>query len=337
MAKDNQHFNPQGLLRGFTIRGEKSLLWEYDKETGEVSRHPKSTRNVCSQYQFYAQRDTYGNRDTVTIEDALQKIEDQAIRIIHNLCVSPRQQRIQLSAEEKGTLSLFISILWGRVPSLRDSAVSFDQQRLNEIFRKVARDQYEADSMPAIIKEMYESDMLESSMVLQVDVQHIMQSTIGLACQHYMRIFEKHWTFCVPESGMSFVTSDNPVCFSLPPQCQATTNFLTALYHPQSEIFVALRRDLAVRCAPTIPTSNTPRLFIDGRVWRLGTRETKSANKAIAHAAHRYVYSGEKSDAFARMVGKLKGTEQRYRPETVAPGIPLELSYEFRNTEANED
>jgi hypothetical protein len=29
MEKDNHHFVPQGYLRGFTIEGEKSLIWEY--------------------------------------------------------------------------------------------------------------------------------------------------------------------------------------------------------------------------------------------------------------------------------------------------------------------
>jgi hypothetical protein len=35
------------------------------------------------------------------------------------------------------------------------------------------------------------------------------------------------------------------------------------------------------------------------------------------------------------MVGRLKGTEQRYYPESVSE-IPVELSYDFRNMEANE-
>jgi len=34
MAKDNHHYVPQGYLRGFTIEEEKSLIWEYDKNTG---------------------------------------------------------------------------------------------------------------------------------------------------------------------------------------------------------------------------------------------------------------------------------------------------------------
>ncbi|MEX1668608.1 DUF4238 domain-containing protein [Zhongshania guokunii] len=46
MAKDNQHYVPQGYLRGFTIEGERSLIWEYDKNTGKISRQPKSVRGV---------------------------------------------------------------------------------------------------------------------------------------------------------------------------------------------------------------------------------------------------------------------------------------------------
>jgi hypothetical protein len=189
--------------------------------------------------------------------------------------------------------------------------------------------------MPTLIKERYENGGLERELVLQVDVQHVLQTTIGLACQNAMRIFEKVWIFCVPERGMSFVTSDNPVCFSLPLRYQASTNFLVALYHPMSAIFVALRKDFAVRCVPAHFYSNTQRPFVEGKICRFGTRGTKKANKLIAHAARRYVYSSEKSEAFARMVGRLKGTEQRYRPESGVPEIPIEISSDFRNTEAS--
>jgi hypothetical protein len=47
-AKENQHDNPQGYWRGCTIPQEKSLVWEYDKGSGEVSLTPKSIREICS-------------------------------------------------------------------------------------------------------------------------------------------------------------------------------------------------------------------------------------------------------------------------------------------------
>ena len=124
---------------------------------------------------------------------------------------------------------------------------------------------------------------------------------------------------------MSFVTSDNPVCFSLPHEYQASTDFLVTLYHPMSDIFVALRKDLAVRCIPEAANYAVQKHFLEGKIFWLGTGATKSANKCIARVAHRYVYSEEKSDALARMVGGQKGTEQKYYPESV-PEIPVEIS-----------
>ena len=34
--KKNQHFVPKGYLRNFTIAGEKSHVWEYDKQLGSL-------------------------------------------------------------------------------------------------------------------------------------------------------------------------------------------------------------------------------------------------------------------------------------------------------------
>jgi hypothetical protein len=50
-------------LRGFTIPQEKSLVWEYDKESGQVSLTPQSIRDICSEQLYYAQYDESGEVD----------------------------------------------------------------------------------------------------------------------------------------------------------------------------------------------------------------------------------------------------------------------------------
>jgi hypothetical protein len=57
------HYIPQGYLRGFTIPQEKSLVWEYDKESGQISLTPKSIRDMCSEQLYYTQYDESGEMD----------------------------------------------------------------------------------------------------------------------------------------------------------------------------------------------------------------------------------------------------------------------------------
>ena len=94
MAKDNHHYVPQGYLRGFTIEGEKSLIWEYDKDTGEISRHPKSIRDICSEHHYYAQKREDGSVDNESMEDAFHEIEDKTPRIIKNIKSSGHGKKV---------------------------------------------------------------------------------------------------------------------------------------------------------------------------------------------------------------------------------------------------
>jgi hypothetical protein len=66
-ATENQHYIPQGHLRGFTIPQKKSLVWACDKESGQVSLTPKSIRDIRSEHLDYAQYDESGEVDKQAI------------------------------------------------------------------------------------------------------------------------------------------------------------------------------------------------------------------------------------------------------------------------------
>lgn len=110
MAKDNHHYVPQGYLRGFTIEGEKSLIWEYDKNTGKISRQPRSIRDVCVEHHYYAQKREDGSVDNESLEDAFHEIEDKAPRVIKSIKFTGTGKKVVIADEERVILSFFAAI-----------------------------------------------------------------------------------------------------------------------------------------------------------------------------------------------------------------------------------
>ncbi|HEU6436913.1 MAG TPA: DUF4238 domain-containing protein [Nitratidesulfovibrio sp.] len=84
-AKTNHHYVPRGYLAHFTIPGEKSLIWQYDKLAQKFSKAPKSIHKIASRKNYYAFTSNTGGLDTNTIEDAFQKIETEAISIMRQI------------------------------------------------------------------------------------------------------------------------------------------------------------------------------------------------------------------------------------------------------------
>ncbi len=95
-------------------------MWEYDKESAQISRAPRSVRDICSQALYYAQIDENGQLDQQRLGDAFQIIEDKTPGIIRGIQPSKTGEQVALSGEEHGTLSFFIALLLTRVPSFRD-------------------------------------------------------------------------------------------------------------------------------------------------------------------------------------------------------------------------
>ncbi len=111
MAKDNQHFIPKGYLRGFTIAEEKSLIWEYDKNDGSISRHPKSISQICSKYQYYAQKNEDGSNDKESIENAFHNIEDKAPRAIKKISPRLNAEKLDLTQDDKAVTAVPLTFI----------------------------------------------------------------------------------------------------------------------------------------------------------------------------------------------------------------------------------
>jgi len=307
MAKDNHHYVPQGYLRGFTIEGEKSLIWEYDKNTGEISRQPRSIRDICSEHHYYAQKHEDGSNDHESMEDAFHEIEDKSPRVIKDIKFPGTGKKVVLADEDRVILSFFAAIQLFRVPNFREGIEEM-QRKLVEISlgHKVAKDK-EDGALPKVIEELYERGGIK------IDIERFvsLEPMINMAREGATRLLEKVWHLAAPANGMTFVTSDNPVYFQAPGEYREEVGPYLGPMHPLSEVTLPLRKDLLLIFSPSVKRTPSQYNLLNCMSVQLDKEDTRNINKRTTLAAAQYVYSSEKSEGLARMVGKFKGSSQR--------------------------
>ena len=304
MRKDNQHFVPQGYLRKFTIEGEKSLLWEYDKITGKISKDPKSVRQICTENQYYAQEDENGNIDKDKLEDAFSKyVEDPGIRAIDSI---PRKanQSFYLSGENKGTLAFFIAMLATRGPGFRVGVEEFHKKIVEKVGAPIIHKSIAEGDCPEILKKEIEKNGVWN--VLQVEIKNwiSLKPMIELAKDGGNLFLTKQWTFLRPAKGHSFVTSDNPYSFISPKRLHGA--YQAGPFNPFVTVIVPLRKDLVLKAEK--PSKIIERHF---SLKRASKQQTVEINTCTITAALRYVYAPIKDPDILKKVKELKHFSQK--------------------------
>lgn len=307
MAKDNHHYVPQGYLRGFAIEGEKSLIWEYDKETGDISHQPRSVREICSDYHYYAQKREDGSVDNESMENAFHEIEDKVPRIIRNIKFPGTGKKVPLSDEERVILCFFTVLQLVRVPNFRNGIEELHRKLAQITLDQIVTNDKKNGVLPAEVEEIY------SRGGIKIDVERFvsLKPMVKLAGQGCMKLFEKVCHFAAPVEGMTFITSDNPVHFQVPEEYQEQFGSSLGPLHPLSELTLPLRKDLLLILSPAIKYTVKQYDLLNCTAVQLDKPDTKNINKRTALAAVRYVYTSEHSKALARMVSKFKGISQR--------------------------
>ena len=291
-----------GYLRGFTAKGERSLIWEYDKIHGLVSEYPRSIRQICSRHKYYAQKDENGKDEHVKLENAFQKVEDRFPRILKSIQPKRPGEKVVLSARDFGTLSCFVALQLMRVPNYRDGIESLYRGIAEESLKLHLEHGYDDNTLPPVIRKIYKDENLFSHINIAINpavsLPHMIEGTrIGARA-----LLRKHWTFVLPADDGYFVTSDNPVHSHLSEDLERSDSFRMEPFHPRSEVTMPLRRDLALICTPFESSS-----FRGPGIWQFNTlqlsgADTKALNRRTAIAAKRFVYASLRSEALARMV-----------------------------------
>lgn len=291
MTTIRHHYVPQGYLRGFATEKESSgsFVWVYDKRHGRAPLK-KSVRSIAWAPAYYAQEREDGTEDLDTFEIQMAKTIDNIIPQILRSITPQIGQYFELSEDHKGALAFFVGFSLTRVPSFRDG--------INDIYSRIAQNTLshvlEADREKKAFAEQHGITVSAKewvSMRPMIEIAHdVATSALG-----------KTWQFFVPPADVPLVTSDNPVVFS---GTASNLGKFVGPAHPYAELFMNLRKDLALVCTPL---QGNPRT----NVFKLSPSEARKFNRGIVRAARHRVFTDHHSETFDAFVKKYAGKEQR--------------------------
>jgi len=290
MSATRHHFVPQGYLRGFAIDDDSSgsFVWVYDKIAGRAPRK-KSVKSIAWAPAYYAQEHSDGSIDLDSIENALAKSIDNEIPKILNRIIPIVGRPATISEDDKGTLAYFIALSMTRVPSFRDGINALHEQ-IGKIELSLMQEQ---DLELKNLASKY-------GLIFEVKPWVSLYPMFEMAKSIATSALSKNWQFYVPPPEVPLVTSDNPVVFS---GAAAGLKQLGPA-HPQSELLIHLRKDLALVCTPQ---SGYP----DMQVFQLRPYDARKFNRGIVRSARQRVFANHYSDTFDSFVKKYVGQEQR--------------------------
>ena len=307
MKKTIQHYLPQGYLRRFTIKNEKSLVWEYDKTNGVVSKTPKSVRKICTRPNYYATPSESSDcLDNTTLENEIAKsVEDPAIKIIDKI---PNDEKMffDLSGIDRECLAFFVAFTFSRNPAVRDG--------IRELHKNVAEQTMEYE-LHELLKNAHESVAglinekgIQNTLAIEVPDWVSIEHMIDIARYGAGVLLKKSWMFVSPAESQNFVTCDNPYVFTPPAEFENIPNIPIGPFHPLSLVRFPLRKDLAL-----IATENGH----DGGNYyyshKIDNDFVSKINFEIIRNSIRYVYSSTNSDLILKDVKELKGSGGQLR------------------------
>ncbi|EDM65954.1 hypothetical protein PE36_08131 [Moritella sp. PE36] len=306
--KKNQHYVPKSHLKRFTIDGEKSLIWAFDKIKGEYERLTSSINKICAEDYYYYQIDPNGDVDHTLLEDVLSEIEMVGNNLIDKILGSRSLHYVPINGAQKGELAFYIALLMFRGPSFRDGIAEIYGQIARQTLNKV----WDNAKVPKPLQELVEKEGLSNVIDLQINstvsLEHMAKSAQAAA----LEFLKKEWVLINAPEGSNFVTGDVPVVFS--PYHQSVGDVGPA--HPLAEILYPISKDTALILTP----SNDPKEYI--LVGEYNDALLHEINTKISGAATKYVYSSEKFNWLVSSSRTL-GNGQRLVSNVASQGISI--------------
>lgn len=312
--KKNQHYLAQSYLKGFTIDGEESLIWQYDKRYGRLSNRKSSIGRICSKNYYYEDYSlpNYPS-DKKKFEDAIGEVEKVGIDIINSIPKENSSQKISLNSEQKEGLSFYIALQLVRGPNFRGATKSI----LKYVVEKTAKDLYEAGQLPdppEVLKKYFDKNgfALEAEIFPHADLQALIQ----LANYGSIELLNKQWSFTYTPDNKYFVTSDNPVHFY-------SNDGMGGPFNRNCHILFPLRQDLALICNPPKGLDQESFFKYDGMIVESKEEQIDMINSIIIDAAYRNVYAPIRCTKILENVTKAKGKSQTAKAEQFGDGLLL--------------
>jgi hypothetical protein len=291
--KKNQHYVPQAHLRGFTVDGEKNLIWEYDKKYQRISKTHRSIRSLCCKEYYYEQVYPDGSK-TQILEDGFQKVEKVGIEIIRDII-----SKKNLTEDERGKLSFYIALLLTRGPSFRDGIHSILKHHVDITTQKM----WEMGKLPEppeelkkLIRDNDITSVLNAEILPHVSIEYFAKAAEQIA----ISLCNKKWDIYFSENGY-FITSDTPVIFEGP----LDESRGGGPAHIDSLVLCPLTKDVLLAARPYHSSDVSPYEYKSARGEMI-----ESVNKFMCFVAQRFLYVPEKSNKILEYVKMAIGFKQ---------------------------
>ncbi|MBW8015125.1 MAG: DUF4238 domain-containing protein [Planctomycetes bacterium] len=301
--KINHHYVPASYLKGYTIDGENSLIWGYDKKYGKCTGK-RSVDNICSEDYYYEQPTPDGST-TQMFEDAFNDVEKAGIEIVKKL-----NPKYDLSESDKGTLAFYVALLLTRGPSFRDgchSALKHQVDIMTQNEYKMGR----LPEPPEIIKKLIKNNDITSVIKTKILPHVSLRYMIDGAIQMSESLCNKKWILFFLEKDY-YVTSDTPVLFG-----QMHDNSQeTGPSSPQSWVICPLNKKIALVARPYCRSDNSAFEFKEAEKGFV-----ELVNEQECFSSQRFVYSPVQSEKLLEQIISAKGNKQRLRAYRVGDSV----------------
>jgi hypothetical protein len=202
-AAMGKHYVPQFYLKGFSVAGEPSSIWLYDKHTGRVAL--AAIDKVAQQVAFYPDE----------VEEWLtEEIEKPA-----NAVLDKMRRRVTIAPDDKRHLCDYMAVMLTRVPKGRERIKAHFPQAMENVFRRteaqLARRMSERPDLAPQLERM-----LLALKVWRAEYERLVRQR---AERHFARpplwpqpcsaLNTMTWRILVCDGGSTLITSDNPVFY----------------------------------------------------------------------------------------------------------------------------
>lgn len=282
--KKNQHFVPKSYLRRFTIEGEKSLIWTFDKQTLEFSKTPASINKLCTKDYYYYQQDGDGFEHT-KLEDEISKVEKIANDIIVKIvnAVNYGKSSVNLSETERGYFAFYVALMLTRNPAFRDGINNIHGGVIRSIFNHVCRSGELPEPPDVLKKHIDEKGGIDKAIKIRLHPFVSLEPMRKLAINIGESILAKNWQFLVAPEKFEFITSDTPVAFG--PAFEQVENIGPA--HPDAMLTFPVSKKISLNIAGIIDERNMS-------IQDCPINITKSINMCIAFATNELILCSKK-------------------------------------------
>ncbi|EKN5986061.1 DUF4238 domain-containing protein [Yersinia enterocolitica] len=284
-VKKNQHYVSQSYLRRFTIDGEKSLIWSFDKKANKFLKNTSSINKICCEDYYYYQLDEGGNVDHTKLEDAISEIEKIGNDILNEIIGMSSMPIVSIPPEKRGHLSFYIAFMLTRGPSYRDAIHEVHGFAAKSMLRQLYS-QGALNDVPELIQASIKEKGLEA--VIQTSVHKFvsLEPMIRSAQQISLSFLKKGWVLLNAQDGSEFITSDTPVIFySVISNCDSI-----GPGHINAEAIFPISKKLCLVITPTLKGE------LEIAVEACTTGRVSELNKLILGAANDFAFCSKQYD-----------------------------------------